>query len=69
MYNARIWAIWRCEAKKGEVRNFFNVHEGDRQNVQPGAKCGYFYFFNAKGRIFYLFQVGVLKMTSSHDFS
>jgi len=48
-------------SKKGEVRKYFNVHEGGRQNVQPGAKCGYFYLFNAKGRILYLFQVWVPK--------
>jgi len=52
------------QSKKDEASKFFCVHDGDRQNAQPGAKCGYFYLVNvmANGSNFF-FQVEVPKMT------
>ena len=65
MNKAHIWAIWRCEAKKEKN----NVHEGGKM-CQAGATGRISYLFYAKGKIilFYFFQVGVPKMTSSHNF-
>ena len=69
MYKALSTGFWAREPKKVKRASFLASMKEIVKMYNQAPNADIFYFVNTKGRIFYFFQVGVPKMTSSHDFS